>query len=124
MNKRLLLNLRHVPEDERDEVLALLSDHHIEHYVTPSGPFGISAGGIWVRDVEDVPRARAVFEDYQVKRTQRVSEERSLARAEGREETLLAYWARRPWTVLVMIILSLFILMVFFAPMIQLAKVQ
>lgn len=122
MKKRLLLNLRHVPDDECEEVLALLSAHHIEHYTTPPGPFGISAGGIWVCDPDDVPKAKALFDDYQQQRALRVLQEKAKAKAEGRTESLWAYWSQRPGTVVLMLILSVMVLMIFFAPMIQLAR--
>src|SRR5690606_13961933 len=56
---KLLLNLRHVPDDEADDVRALLEAVRIDYYETRAGPFGISAGGIWVRDDDDVPDAEA-----------------------------------------------------------------
>ena len=122
MKKRLLLNLRNVPDDETDEVLALLTEHHIEHYVTPSGPFGISAGAIWISDIADVDRAKALFDDYQQKRALRAAEERAQAKARGEHESLWSLWRRRPGHVALMLILSAMILMIFFAPMLQIAQ--
>lgn len=122
MKKRLLLNLRHVPDDECEEVLDLLDRHHIPHYTTPPGPFGISAGGIWVREIEDMPRARALFDAYQQERAERFQAARARAREDGREERFVNLWAKQPLTVLLMILLSVMVLMIFFAPMLQLAK--
>jgi len=122
MQKRLLLNLRHVPDDEVEDVLALLETNGIEHYLTPAGPFGISAGGIWVRHEEDCARARALFDDYQKDRAQRAAHDQRQAKARGESETLLSLWRRRPWHVTAMIVLSVVILMIFFAPMLQIAQ--
>lgn len=80
----LLLNLRHVPEDEADEVRALLEAQGIEYYETQPGPFGISAGGIWLVHAEHEERARLRLQAYQQTRLQRVHEERETARLEGR----------------------------------------
>ena len=122
MQKRLLLNLRHVPDDEVEEVLALLETHGIEHYLTPAGPFGISAGGIWLRHDEDCVRARAVFDDYQKDRAMRAHRDRQEEKERGEQDTLASMWRRRPWHVTAMVILSLVILMIFFAPMLQIAQ--
>lgn len=80
----LLLNLRHVPEDEADEVRALFDSHGIEYYETRPGPFGISAGGIWLARPEQEERARMRLQEYQAERLQRARSERELARSEGR----------------------------------------
>ncbi len=80
----LLLNLRHVPEDEADEVRALLEAQGIEYYETQPGPFGISAGGIWLVHSEQEERARMRLHEYQQTRLQRVHVERETARREGR----------------------------------------
>ncbi len=47
---KLLMNLRHVPEDEADEVRALLDEHAIAYYETKPSRWGISSGGIWIAD--------------------------------------------------------------------------
>lgn len=122
MKKRLLLNLRNVPDDEVDEVLALLTEHHIEHYTTPAGPFGISGGGIWLRDIEDCDRATALFDEYQEQRALRAAEEKAKAKARGEQESVWSLWRRRPGHVALMLILSAMILMIFFAPMLQIAQ--
>lgn len=80
----LLLNLRHVPDDEADEIRALLDAQGIEYYETDPGPFGISAGGIWLSRAEQEERARLRLQEYQAARAQRALEERETARREGR----------------------------------------
>ncbi|WP_421711891.1 DUF6164 family protein [Alcanivorax sp.] len=44
----LLLNLRRVPDDEADEVRALLEQNQILFYETAPSMWGISSGGIWL----------------------------------------------------------------------------
>ncbi len=68
---RLLLNLRNVPEDEIAEVRSMMDEHGLEWYVTPPGPFGITAGGIWLKNSDDYARARALMDDYQEGRANR-----------------------------------------------------
>ncbi len=117
---RLLLNLRNVTEDEAHEVAELMDDHEIAHYSTPAGPFGITAGGIWLKNATDYPRARALMDDYQAERSQRVRAELEQARREGRVETFWTTLRRHPVRTGVYLAVAAFILMIFFAPVIQL----
>ena len=84
---KLLLNLRHVPDDEADDVRAFLDAARIEHYETRPGPFGISAGGIWVRNDADVPEAKRRMAEYQRQRAERVRSEHAQAVRDGTAET-------------------------------------
>jgi hypothetical protein len=86
---KLLLNLRHVPDDESEEVGALLDAHQIAWYQTPPNRWGISAGGIWIRDEADFPRARAAMDVYQAQRAERVRAEWAKAKASGTAPSLL-----------------------------------
>ena len=54
---KLLLNLRHVPDDEADDVRAMLDEGGIAYYETRPSAWGISAGGIFVTEEADVPEA-------------------------------------------------------------------
>lgn len=121
---KLLLNLRNVTEEEAEEVAELMAENGIEHYRTPVGPFGITAGGIWLREKEDFPRARALMDDYQAERSRRVRAELAQARREGREETFLKQLRRYPLRTAIYLGFAIFILMVFFAPVLQLARVS
>jgi hypothetical protein len=89
---RLLLNLRHVPEDEADDVRAMLDAHRIAFYETPPSMWGLSAGGIFVREDTDMAEAERLMADYQAQRSARVRAEYEAARREGSAETF--------WTVL------------------------
>lgn len=117
---RLLLNLRNVPGDEESEVVALMEQHRIEVYQTPPGPFGITAGGIWIRHVEDYPRARALMDDYQAERARRMRAEYERACREGRAESIWSTVRRHPVRMLAGAVVAIIILMFFFAPLIVL----
>ena len=54
---KLLIKLRHAPDDEIQEIHSLLQEHHIDFYETQFGPWGISAPGIWVNDDDQYDRA-------------------------------------------------------------------
>ncbi len=93
---KLLLNLRNVPDDEAEEVGAMLDEQRIDWYQTPPNRWGISAGGIWIRDEGDYPRARTAMDTYQTQRAQRVREEWAQAKASGTAPTLFDVFRANP----------------------------
>lgn len=65
-----LMNLRHVPDDEADEIRELFDAHDVPYYETPPSRWGISMGGFWVHDDDEAHRARELLENYQRERWQ------------------------------------------------------
>lgn len=63
-----LMNLRHVPDDEADEIRDLFDRNDVHYYETPPSRWGISMGGFWVHDDDEAERARALLNDYQRER--------------------------------------------------------
>ena len=116
----LLLNLRHVPDDEADEVRDLLEAQGIEYYETRPGPFGISAGGIWLARPEQEERARERLRDYQQARAARAFEEREVARREGRLRGTWGQWRDHPLQVLAAVLGIVFVLAVTLLPFLML----
>lgn len=100
---KLLLNLRNVPEDEADEVREWLERESIEFYETKASPWGISSGGIWVRDDSEAVRAKALMADYQVQRRERAVAALKAAQDEGTAETFAGLLRQRPAYVLAML---------------------
>lgn len=84
-----LMKLRGVPEDEADEIRALLRASRIEFYETPEGNWGVSMPAIWLRDDEDRDRGKKLLDDYQAERARRAREEYEQQAREGRREGLL-----------------------------------
>lgn len=76
-----LMNLRHVPDDEADEIRGLFEDHGVPFYETPPSRWGISMGGFWVHDDAEAERAKALLEEYhrQRREQQRARYEEDLA---------------------------------------------
>ncbi|PZQ18704.1 MAG: hypothetical protein DI564_05300 [Rhodanobacter denitrificans] len=77
-----LLNLRHVTDEEADEVRALLERHAIGYYETRPSRWGISAGAIWIADRARVPEARRLMAAYQAERGARVRAEHAAGEAD------------------------------------------
>ncbi|MGH8234147.1 MAG: DUF6164 family protein [Rhodanobacteraceae bacterium] len=84
---KLLLNLRNAPDDEADEVRAMLDVRGIAFYETTPSPWGISAGGIWVTEDTDFANAKRAFDDYERQRSVRVRAEYAAAKRAGTVET-------------------------------------
>lgn len=86
---KLIFSLRNVPEDEAEDIRALLNEHGIEYYETSAGNWGISVPAIWLHNKEDYTKTRALIDAYQKERfvTQRTLFEQS--KHEGKNRTLL-----------------------------------
>lgn len=63
-----LMNLRHVPDDEADEIRDLFEQHQVPYYETPPSRWGVSMGGFWVHDDAEAARAKALLDSYQAQR--------------------------------------------------------
>ena len=86
---RLLIKLRHAPDDEIQEIRSLLQAHRIDFYETQSGPWGISAPGIWLKDEQQYDRAKALMDDYQENRFREKRAEYEEQRRLGQHRTFL-----------------------------------
>lgn len=107
---KLLLNLRNVPDDEADDVRAMLDAAHIAFYETPPSMWGISAGGIYVKENEDVAEAKRLMADYQAQRRSRVRAEREAAVRDGTAETFWTVLRAEPLRVVLTVIAIVFLL--------------
>ena len=103
---RLLIKLRHAPDDEIQEIRDLLTEHRIEFYVTQAGPWGVSAPGIWISNEDEFDRAKLLLDDYQEKRfrDQRAAYEQ-LKRA-GQQRTFLHNLLEHPIQVILYTLIS------------------
>lgn len=101
---KLLLKMRLVPDDEAADVRAMLDAAHIPWYETEPSRWGVSHGGIWVRDDDDEPRAKALMAEYQAARRDRARTERAAALRDGTAETFGDVVRREPVRVLLSIL--------------------
>jgi len=93
---RLLIKLRHAPDDEIQEIRSLLQEHRIDFYETQSGPWGISAPGIWLNDEQQYDRAKALMDDYQENRFREQHAEYERLRHAGQHRTFLQNLLENP----------------------------
>lgn len=110
---KLLLNLRHVPDDEADEVRALLKRHGLNYYETPPSLWGINPGGIWLRDDDQAVQAKQLLAEYQAERQARARAEYEARKRAGTAETLGSTFRANPvqFAAYVLIIILLVLLM-------------
>lgn len=71
---QLVFRLKNVPDEEADEIRALLNEHEIEFYETSAGRWQISMAGIWVRDKEQAQRAKVLIAEDQSLRAARAQQ--------------------------------------------------
>lgn len=84
-----LFPLSNVPDDEAEDVRALLKAGGIDFYETAAGNWGISSPALWLNDNSQFAQARALIDEYQRERMLRVREEYAQQRREGRQRTLI-----------------------------------
>ena len=92
----LLMNLRGVPDDEAEQVRALLRERRIEFFETPPSRWLISGGAIWIADDADAEPARRLLDDYQQRRHREARANYEHRRRQGRLESLGSRLRREP----------------------------
>lgn len=97
---KLLLNLRNVPDDEVDDVRAMLDEHRIAFYETKPSFWGVSTGAIWVQHREDVGEAERLMAEYQLERRTRARAEYHAAKREGQTRTIWDGFREHPLLVI------------------------
>lgn len=107
---KLLLNLRYVLDDEIDDVRTMLRDNRIEFYETEPSRWGISFGGIWLREDDDLPRAKELMAEYQRARQARARSQHEAAKRDGTAETFMDVVREQPLKVLLIALAVLFLL--------------
>lgn len=93
---KLLLNLRQVPEDEAEEVRALLDELAVDWYETRPSLWGISHGGIWLREESRHAEVKARLDAYQRERQARARAHWDESVRRGEAPTFLGALQERP----------------------------
>ena len=113
---KLLLNLRDVPDDEADDVRGFLESSGIGYYETRPSLWGISGGGIWIRDDRDVAEAKRLMAEYQRERQARARAERAEAERSGTAQTFSDVLRTQPLRVALTVIVIALLLGLMAAP--------
>jgi hypothetical protein len=99
-----------VPDDEADDVRAMLDTLGIAYYETRPSLWGVSAGGIWVTEDAAFAEARQAMDDYQQQRSARARAEYAAARRAGNAETFVTLLRADPVRVVMCVLGILFAL--------------
>lgn len=94
----LLLKLKNVPDDEHEEVCALLEEHEIAYYETNVGFWGVGMAGIWLHDHTQLELAQGVLQTYMQQRQVSAKEACEQAINEGTARTLFSTFRQQPVT--------------------------
>jgi len=117
----LIFRLRNVPDDEAADVRALLDQHGIAWFETTAGNWGIAMPGLWVEDEADRERARALIDDYQQARGQRLRAEREARRVDGIEPRFIDRLRERPLAIAAVLSFCAFIVYAMLSPFVRMA---
>ncbi|WP_406672842.1 DUF6164 family protein, partial [Natronospira sp.] len=88
---------------------------------TPPNRWGITVGGIWVRDRERMAEAKALMAEYQARRREQALAEREERRRAGELDTVGSFLRRQPLRVLAAIGATAFIVYLMLLPFFSLA---
>lgn len=83
-----IFNLRGVPDDEAEDIRQLLAAHHIEHYETPAGLWGMSSPALWIADDAQRKQVMDLIAQYQQRRALDARQLYETQKAQGQHLTL------------------------------------
>ena len=117
-----LFDLRGVPDDEADEVRALLTNNKIDFYETSAGNWGISVPAIWLHDDVHLEQAKLLIAQYQQERFSKARGEYTQLKQGGKNRTILDVAKEDPVRFLVYLAIALFILILSIKPFVDIGK--
>ncbi len=107
---RRLFNLRHVPNDEADEIRTLLREHEIDFHETASGFLDLMSAAIWVTDESRYTDARELLDHYQQQRYQRARQDYLARKAQNQVPGFGDRLRSQPLTMLLYLLLAVCLL--------------
>lgn len=117
-----LFSLRHVPDDEAQELRELLDQHHIDYYESEPGNWGISAGAFWLRGDDQLDEAKTLIDEYQQQRAQLAQQEYRRLQQDGNLPTFFGNLKQRPLQLLFYVAAILFILYLSLKPFLMMGR--
>lgn len=112
----LLFRLNQVPDDEAEDIRTLLEDAGFDVYETSAGFFGLGVAAIWLRDKNDLSRARQLIDDYQQQRADTMRADYQARLDKGEEASFLRQSLQHPIRSLGVFIVVALILAVIMLP--------
>lgn len=117
-----LISTRGMPDDELEEICALLEQHNIAYLVTPPGNLLISAGNIMLTDKQQLSAARELMHTYQQQRAEQQRKEYAERCSRGEQESITRRIAKTPLLFIGYLIIIIFILYLSIKPFFDLGN--
>lgn len=114
-----IFNLRDVPDDEADDVRQLLTAHHIDHYETPAGRWGMSSPALWITDDAQREPVKALIAQYQQQRALAARQLYEDQKAQGQHLTLWGLVKLHPLRYLAALLALAFVVFVSVGPFLK-----
>jgi hypothetical protein len=92
----LLFKLSLVPEDEAQDIRDLLAENEIAFYETSAGILGFSMPGLWLQDETQLAKARALIDEYQRQRQDRVRQDYQTRVDTGQPRSIMDIFKEAP----------------------------
>jgi len=92
----IIFKLRFVPEDEAQDIRALLTEKNINYYETSAGAFGISMPALWLKDEGQKEAAKQLINEYQKERQAKAQDEYATQKANGTNRTIVDMFKENP----------------------------
>jgi len=116
----LLFKLRHVPEDEASDIRELLETNDLDYYETHAGNWGISTPAIWLKNRDDLDKAKSLIDSYQHERSIHQRETYIKLKKTGQHKTLLDGIKENPYRFIAYTIVIIFLLYISIKPFVSL----
>lgn len=113
---RLLFKLANVPDDEAEDIRALLSEHEIAFYETDAGFWRVGLDAIWLADNYQEAQARQLITDYQQRRSAAHRQNLAQLATEGTMPGFAQMLAQHPLRVLGATLAIVFVLVLSLLP--------
>ena len=111
-----LYALRNVPEDEIDEMRALLREHDIDFHETDAGFFGIATAALWINEPQQFDQAKQLIAEYQQQRYQQAHNEYETLKSEGSQPRFIDFLRAEPGKIITYIFLALLLIAIMTGP--------
>lgn len=116
----LLFKLRHVPDDEANDIRGLLESNNLDYYETSEGNWGISTAAIWLKNRDDLEKAKSLIDIYQQERGHNQREAYFKLKNSGQQKTILDVIKENPYRFIAYITFIFFLLYFSIKPFISL----
>lgn len=113
---RLVFKLHNVPDDEAEDVRALLDEANLDYYETNAGRWRLGVDAIWLKNNADEAEARRLLAEYQAERSRLARQEQQALEEQGLADNLFNRLQTQPGRILLTLLGILAVLTVFFLP--------